>query len=361
MRLPNDPSERESSCRPVDHRISAAVPPSAIAAVGSARTASLHLSSPPQLLRGSPTGIVAAPWSWGVEDESWAWNSKHKSSEVSLLGPRRAQFHPQWSSGTAGVRGVRPLPRGRRAYWEVRVSQRVFGTSMMWGLCTARARLHADAFVDLLGQDQHGWGLSHKGLVWHAGRWRAFTRPFRENQATVVGMLFDGRRGTLTYYKDGRCLGVAFRDLHLVGEPLYPAACSTAAKTEMSLANARRDFAGLQDRCRAVILRHAGPDAIRQLRLPPRLERYLLHQEEPPQEPFHLEPSDTTTTQHDSSPPSPQRALPLRAPSLPLQCGYLRAHRCWLVVSACTFYLFCYLTGTGLLFKIINIEGERER
>ncbi|CAN8006559.1 unnamed protein product, partial [Ixodes pacificus] len=258
-------------------------PPSAIAAVGSARTASLHLSSPPQLLRGSPTGIVdrgrsppravrrasmdadgggggggggggsgddaaAAPWSWGVEDESWVWNSKHKSSEVSLLGPRRAQFHPQWSSGTAGVRGVRPLPRGRRAYWEVRVSQRVFGTSMMWGLCTARARLHADAFVDLLGQDQHGWGLSHKGLVWHAGRWRAFTRPFRENQATVVGMLYDGRRGTLTYYKDGRCLGVAFRDLHLVGEPLYPAACSTAAKTEMSLANARRDFAGLQDR-----------------------------------------------------------------------------------------------------------------
>ncbi|CAN8026187.1 unnamed protein product [Ixodes persulcatus] len=265
---------------------------------------------------GSGDDAAAAPWSWGVEDESWVWNSNHKSSEVSLLGPRRAQFHPQWSSGTAGVRGVRPLPRGRRAYWEVRVSQRVFGTSMMWGLCTARARLHADAFVDLLGQDQHGWGLSHKGLVWHAGRWRAFTRPFRENQATVVGMLFDGRRGTLTYYKDGRCLGVAFRDLHLVGEPLYPAACSTAAKTEMSLANARRDFAGLQDRCRAVILRHAGPDAIRQLRLPPRLERYLLHQEEPPQEPFHLEPSDTTTTQHDSSPPSPQRALPLRAPSL---------------------------------------------
>ncbi|CAN8002035.1 unnamed protein product, partial [Ixodes hexagonus] len=233
--------------------------PPAIAAVGSARAAGLHLSSLPAATgkhRRGPVVVAAAPWTWGVEDESWVWNPKHKSPEVSLLGPRRAQFHPQWSSGTAGVRGVRPLPRGRRAYWEVRVSQRVFGTSMMWGLCTARARLHADAFVDLLGQDQHGWGLSHKGLVWHAGRWRAFTRPFRENQATVVGMLFDGRRGTLTYYKDGRCLGVAFKDLHLVGEPLYPAACSTAAKTEMSMANARRDFVGLQDRYDHPVLNH---------------------------------------------------------------------------------------------------------
>lgn len=97
----------------------------------------------------------------------------------------------------------------------------------------------------------------------------------------MLGMLFDGRRGTLTYYKDGTCLGVAFRDLHRVREPLYPAVSSTAAKTEMCLANARRDYAGLQDRCRAVILRRtAGPDAVRELRLPPRLQRYLLHEED---------------------------------------------------------------------------------
>ncbi|XP_077533817.1 SPRY domain-containing SOCS box protein 3-like [Haemaphysalis longicornis] len=221
------------------------------------------------------------PWNWGVEDHGWAWSSTHKSPEVALLGPRQAQFHPRWSSGTAGVRSARPLARDRRSYWEVRVSQRVFGTSMMWGLCTAQARLHADAFLDLLGQDRHGWGLSHKGLLWHDGRWRSFTRPFRENEATVLGMLFDGRRGTLTYYKDGTCLGVAFRDLHRVREPLYPAVSSTAAKTEMCLANARRDYAGLQDRCRAVILkRTAGPDAVRELRLPPRLQRYLLHEED---------------------------------------------------------------------------------
>lgn len=71
----------------------------------------------------------------------------------------------------------------------------------------------------------------------------------------MLGLLFDGQRGTLTYYKDGACLGVAFRDLHCVREPLYPAVSSTAAKTEMCLANARRDYAGLQDRYAALACR----------------------------------------------------------------------------------------------------------
>lgn len=255
---------------------------------------------------------AAAPWSWGAEDESWVWSPHHKSPEVTLLGPRRAQFHPQWSSGTAAVRGARPL--SRRAYWEVHVSQRVFGTSMMWGVCTSRARLHANAFVDLVGEDHSSWGLSHRGLLWHAGRWRTFTRPFSENQAAVVGMLYDGRRGTLTYYKDGRCLGVAFRDLHLVQEPLFPVVSSTAAKTEMTLANARRDFAGLQDRCRAVILRRtSGAHAIRELRLPPRLQRYLLHQDDSPgQAPEFPEPPPASPC----PPCAGQKPLPYRVPTL---------------------------------------------
>lgn len=109
-------------------------------------------------------------------------------------------FHPNWSSGTAGVRGVRPLD-ARRYYWELQVSQRVFGTSIMFGVATRDARLHADTFTNLLGEDSNGWGLSHKGLLWHDGRWSYYTQPFRENQATTVGLLYDGVAGTLTYYK----------------------------------------------------------------------------------------------------------------------------------------------------------------
>ena len=54
---------------------------------------------------------------------------KEKSHEVRLSGPKNriSHFHPNWSNGTAGVRGTRML-NGGRFYWEINVSQRIFGT-----------------------------------------------------------------------------------------------------------------------------------------------------------------------------------------------------------------------------------------
>ena len=66
-----------------------------------------------------------------------------------------------------------------RFYWEINVSQRIFGTSMMFGVGTRSARLHVDAFVNMLGEDSRSWGLSHKGFLWHAGKQKAYTKPFR--------------------------------------------------------------------------------------------------------------------------------------------------------------------------------------
>jgi len=40
----------------------------------------------------------------------------------------------------------------------------------MFGVVGAAARLHVDSFVNLLGEDEHGWALSHKGTLWHRGR-----------------------------------------------------------------------------------------------------------------------------------------------------------------------------------------------
>ena len=62
-------------------------------------------------------------------EDNWSWNPKDKSHEVKLHGPKHriAHFHPNWSNGTAGVRGTRMLNRGR-FYWEINVSQRIFGT-----------------------------------------------------------------------------------------------------------------------------------------------------------------------------------------------------------------------------------------
>ncbi|XP_071042535.1 SPRY domain-containing SOCS box protein 3 isoform X2 [Parasteatoda tepidariorum] len=216
----------------------------------------------------------------------WTWNKKDKSHEVLLYGDnfKTAQFHPNWSNGTAGVRGTRIL-NGGRYYWEINISQRIFGTSMMFGIGTKKAKLHTNAFINLLGEDEEGWGLSHKGLLWHDGKWRQYTKPFRENESTRVGILFDGITGTLSYYKDGCCLGVAFNDLHLVQDELYPIICSTAAKTEMSLGDTKREFGNLQDRCRSAILTLLNEvNDVSELCLPKSIKSYLTEgvQELPP-------------------------------------------------------------------------------
>ncbi|XP_070072560.1 SPRY domain-containing SOCS box protein 3 isoform X3 [Drosophila takahashii] len=216
------------------------------------------------------------PLSKGVED-NWTWSKRHRSKEVVLSGPnsRTVHFHPNWSKGTAGVQGKRSLNNGRY-YWELHVSQRVFGTSIMFGIGTKSARLHANAFRNMLGENEHGWGLSHKGVLWHKGVALLYTKRFRENHPTQIGVLFDGIEGTLTYYKDGRCLGVAFRGLDQIDEPLYPIVCSTAAKTEMTLKCTRREFVNLQDRCRAVIMRRVRSSSqLEKLKLPLPISDYL--------------------------------------------------------------------------------------
>jgi len=53
---------------------------------------------------------------------------------------------------------------------QILVSRRLFGTSLMFGVADESARLHVDAFVNLLGEDEHSYALSHKGTLWHRGR-----------------------------------------------------------------------------------------------------------------------------------------------------------------------------------------------
>ncbi|XP_059221826.1 SPRY domain-containing SOCS box protein 3 [Stomoxys calcitrans] len=219
---------------------------------------------------------VTIPLENGCED-TWTWSRRHRSKETVLSGPneRTVHFHPNWSKGTAGVVGKRTLNNGR-FYWELHVSQRIFGTSIMFGIGTRKARLHANSFRNMLGENEHGWGLSHKGVLWHKGIALIYTDRFKENQATVVGLLFDGIEGTLTYYKDGECLGVAFRGLDKIKEPLYPIVCSTAAKTEMTLKSTRSEIGHLQDMCRAEVMKHIRTrHDLTKLKLPSIITNYL--------------------------------------------------------------------------------------
>ena len=94
-----------------------ASPPEAVLSVAAADQAEVDRRTP---LRSPPT-----PLSTSCEDH-WSWNKNDKSHEVRLYGPKQriAHFHPNWSNGTAGVRGTRAL-NGGRFYWEINVSQRL--------------------------------------------------------------------------------------------------------------------------------------------------------------------------------------------------------------------------------------------
>lgn len=60
--------------------------------------------------------------------DKWSFSKRDRSQEVYLSNSyKTAHFHPNWSKGTAGIRGTRILNKGRY-FWELKVSQRVFGT-----------------------------------------------------------------------------------------------------------------------------------------------------------------------------------------------------------------------------------------
>lgn len=124
----------------------------------------------------------------------------------------------------------------------------------MFGIGTKETRLGAVGFTDIIGEDKNSWGLSHKGRLHHDGKSKKFCRPFRERFPVTVGILFDGVYGTLTFYKNGVSLGIAFRDLQKVKEPLYPVISSSAARTVMILQETESEFVNLEDRSKAVLM-----------------------------------------------------------------------------------------------------------
>ena len=158
-------------------------------------------------------------------------------------------------------------------------------SAMMVGISTPAGRLESREFDPIVGEDEHSWGLSHSGCLFHAGQQRKYCEPFAENVPTVIGVLFDGRDpagGSLSFFKDGKNLGVAFTQLNPGNRhELYPMVSSTAAKTSMRVQNMRREYKSLRDRCRdAVLSGIAQPSDVQTTldRIPRGLREYILQQ-----------------------------------------------------------------------------------
>lgn len=88
-----------------------------------------------------------------------------QSTTVDIIG--KFMFHIAFlAQGTALIPPI----------WLIHIHLFIFIHSMMFGVGTDEVRLHANKFVNLLGEDENGWGMSHKGLLWHAGIGFNFTK-----------------------------------------------------------------------------------------------------------------------------------------------------------------------------------------
>ncbi|XP_053472436.1 SPRY domain-containing SOCS box protein 3 isoform X3 [Ictalurus furcatus] len=213
--------------------------------------------------------------------QSWKWDTVSKSPDacVSQCG-QAVYFHISpllESEGTAAVRGneVTGFTHGEH-YWEIEFLEPPYGTSVMVGVGTQNALLHAAdrQFINLIGMDAEGWGLSYKGILWHNGKSKKYTEPFYEIN-TVIGVLLDCSAGTLTFYRNGENLGLAFSDLNHVSGALYPMVSSTTPETELQLVIRSSRLASLQELCIHTITHCLSPGHIHELPLPTALCRQI--------------------------------------------------------------------------------------
>ncbi|CAI5659149.1 SPRY domain-containing SOCS box protein 3 isoform X2 [Oreochromis niloticus] len=206
----------------------------------------------------------------------WVWDDHCKSSGAFLsCDNRKVSFHSDYSCGTAAIRGNKELADGQH-YWEIKMTSPVYGTDMMVGVGTSEVNLEKFKynFGSLLGHDEDSWGLSYTGLFQHKGDKIKFSSRF--GQGSIIGVHLDTWHGTLTFYKNRHCIGVAATRLH--NKKLYPMVCSTAAKSSMKVMRACYTPTSLQYLCCARLrqMLPCCPDLFNALDLPPGL-RVLLH------------------------------------------------------------------------------------
>ena len=90
----------------------------------------------------------------------------------------------------------------------------------------------------------------------------------------MIGVKLNLYDGTLTYFKSGQCLGVAFTGLNQLQEPLFPLISSTAEDTELEVVSQKCRYVTLEHKCLVQIARRLRKQQdVNKLPLPPVLKR----------------------------------------------------------------------------------------
>ncbi|XP_071479781.1 uncharacterized protein [Diadema antillarum] len=207
----------------------------------------------------------------------WEWDDNAKSSACCLAKMKtEVRFHLDYSCGTAAARGSE-LMRDGQFYWEVKMVSPVYGTDMMIGVGTKQVDLnqYSRAFCSMLGHEagSESCGLSYTGRFQKGGVGRMYCSKF--GQGAIIGMHLDMWFGTLTYYKNGKRLGIAARNL--MNKTWYPIVSSTAARSSMRLVKTKSFPSNLQFWCCQALRKAVPPDlnVLDVLELPPGLKNYF--------------------------------------------------------------------------------------
>ncbi|XP_066951575.1 SPRY domain-containing SOCS box protein 3-like [Macrobrachium rosenbergii] len=211
---------------------------------------------------------------------AWVWSTKEEGGQAGniVLGPecRQINFNPEYSSGTASVRGNQILPKNYQHYWEIKLTNAVYGTNMMIGVCTPECDMSHGIyrFCSLIGRDDESWGYSYKGTTQHAGSVSRYGP--RWGKGAIVGVHLDTWRGKLEFFLNREPLGVAFEGLR--NKDLYPIVASTSAHSGMKLVASYMFPHNLQFLSSEVVFKRY-PDKInvhpKDLSLPPGLQMLI--------------------------------------------------------------------------------------
>ncbi|XP_066934028.1 SPRY domain-containing SOCS box protein 3-like [Clytia hemisphaerica] len=212
------------------------------------------------------------------QDYCWFWDESKKSDDVIVQNcGTEAYFHPDYSCGTAAIRGNRQFREGEEHYWEVQMSSAVYGTDMMIGIGASNVNLdrYKSQFCSLIGKDIDSWGISYFGTLHHNGKTKNFCKKFE--RGATIGCHLDLWKGTLSFYRNGEPLGIAFDGL--LGKELYPMISSTAARTKMKLLCSRKTNFSLQYLCCKEISKNIpssrNNNVLETLPLPNGLKKYI--------------------------------------------------------------------------------------
>ena len=206
--------------------------------------------------------------------DNWTWDKTYQSPEIFDKCNQGKIIFPH---GYTRLHGTKALD-SKKHYWEIKVENSDSSNVVLTGILIAKKmdinckydkekstkdnkELMRHETAENINQKYEIWMLdNHGGLMkhnrGHHDHKPNFTEPFPEQPKTetVIGMLLDINLGTLSYYKDGVPLGVAFREINHEHYDLFPCVLGIHG-TRMTLGRRFRSFNNLQDRCRATIMR----------------------------------------------------------------------------------------------------------